>query len=80
MKNKVFVPDTGCVFFRATDDWHDAPVYCTKKEIETGACVTCGFNPAVKQKRLAEKVGQSTAEQLCLYSESLNRKGSSDEG
>ena len=78
-KEKRYMPNTQCVFFKPYEDWHDAPVLCTRKEIKSGKCQSCGFNPEVKRKRFSEKHGPAKAEELCRYSESLNGKGLKDD-
>lgn len=51
-------------------------VDCQKREMETkyGECVHCGFNPAEKERRLAESYGKITAKRCCEISEELTKE------
>ncbi len=71
-EKQIFVPDTACRCFSSGSGWKNAPVLCRREEIRAGKCASCGFNPAVKMKRLVKAVGLEAAWAACQKSDALS--------
>lgn len=63
-----------CKFYpRKSNIWFDAPVLCCINERNySNKCERCGFNPAVKAKRLEKMCGAKKAAYCIQYSQSIN--------
>jgi len=85
---KLYPPKCICAFFPQTSVYNktNQPVVCSEEpnisqmNKDMKKCDTCGWNPAVKEKRLQDMVGKKRAKELLDQSETLTKKYRVTEG
>ena len=73
-EKELFIPDTACRYCSSGSGWKNAPVLCRRDHIRAGKCASCGFNLAVKMRRLVNTVGLEAAWAAVQKSEALSRE------